>query len=79
MKYFRVKKEFDNTQKINKKAHLTRYHYKNDIWIGGELYTIGEVERLRKNNIIIDEKMFDFIEIPKNKTYFFFGARFAEE
>jgi hypothetical protein len=77
MLYYRVKKEYDNKQKINIKSGRNLYHYKNDIWIADELYTPGELQKLKKNGIIVNDNYFDTIAINKNKTYFFFGARFA--
>lgn len=68
MKYYRVKPEYDN---------IIRYLNKNgrcvpdSILIGNELYT--EIERSKLAN---RKQMFDVIEIPKNKTFFSFGARF---
>lgn len=60
MKYYKVKKEYDNTKKPN-----------NDIYIANELYTQKEVDRERLNTSYMDT-----VEINKNRTYFFFGARF---
>lgn len=76
MIYYRVKKEFDNKRKLHKNETKTRYHYKFDIWIKYELYTGCELDRMKKNGIIINTDMFEQIKIPKNKTYWFFGARF---
>ena len=78
MKYFRVKKEYDNKPKLNKYYYKTRYHYKYDIWIGGELYTALELNRIEKSGIPVNMTYFEEIEIPKTKTYFFFGARFSD-
>ncbi len=86
MKYYRVKPEFDN-YKMSK-------HY--DIFIGNELYTEKELEKVKikyanRNNItrsimsisVADEKIllsrFDIVEIPKNKIYWMFGARFEKK
>lgn len=60
MKYYKVKKEYDNTRKNNK-----------DIYIANELYTQKEVDRERLNTSYMDT-----VEINKNRTYFLFGARF---
>lgn len=78
MVYYKVKKEYDNRQKINVNYWKTRRNYKYDIWIGGELYTPGEITRLRDRGIKIIESYFDIVEIPKTETYFFFGARFEK-
>lgn len=63
MKYYRVRKEFDNKRKGN-----------NDIYIGNELYTIQEAKKQKLNT-----NYMEMVEISKNKTYFSFGARFAME
>lgn len=72
MKYFKVKPEYDNFRLIYNGKH-------NGILVGNELYTEKE---LYKKKILfcygVDFKMFTMIEIPKNKVYFFFGARFAD-
>lgn len=69
MKYYRVKPEFDN---------VTRYRFTrrgvcvpDSILVGNELYT--SVERSKIAN---RRQMFDVVEIPKNRTFFSFGARF---
>ena len=56
-----------------------------NILIANELYTIKEYEKIRYNfmkmggsTIKLKDK-FNLVDIPKNKTYFFFGARFAED
>ena len=77
MLYYRVKKEYDNKQKLHIRHGRTLHHYKYDVWVADELYTPGELEKLKKSGIIINDNHFDIIEINKNKTYFFFGARFA--
>lgn len=56
-----------------------------NILIANELYTIREFEKIRYNFMKIGgsttklKDKFDLVDIPKNKTYFFFGARFAED
>lgn len=60
MLYFKVKKEFDNKKKGN-----------NDFYVSNELYTQKEVV---KNNLNLN--YLEKIELPKNESYFFFGARF---
>ena len=72
MKYYRVKNEYDNTRKF-RYVNREKTHIKNDdILIAGELYTQKEREKLYN-----DDKCFEVVEIPKNKIYFFFGARFS--
>ena len=65
MTFYRVKKKFDNHCK-NPKIH------NGDILVGNELYT----EKERKKLKYVSDEAFDIVEIPKNRTYWFFGARF---
>lgn len=65
MIYYQVKKENDN------KRHNCRT---TDFYIGGELYTEREMEKLSLNKEYCDK-----IEISKRDTFFCFGARFAKE
>ena len=73
MIYYKVKKQFDNAPIIQKKAG---YVVKIDIWIRDELYTLKELQRMQKRGVIIPWGYFEIVEIPKNKVYCFFGARF---
>lgn len=68
MMYYKVKPEYDNVYK-NPKIH------NGDILIGNELYTKKEFNKLPFKYA----GAFERVEIPKNKTYFFFGARFASD
>jgi hypothetical protein len=43
-----------------------------------ELFTIKEVEKMNLNNKFIKDN-FIKVEINKNRTYFFFGARFESK
>lgn len=61
MKYYKIKMEYDNKPRKD-----------NNILVGGELYTKREMEKYN-----IPFKYCEVVEIPKNKIYFFFGARFA--
>ncbi len=60
MTYYRVRKEFDQKK-------LPKF----DFLIANELYTARERKKLP-----ISDEAFEKINIPKNKTYWFFGARF---
>ena len=76
MKYYKVKPEFDN----KRICHCIRGKYTDiDILIGKELYTEKEFLRLVKTHVFgVDPKScFELVEIPKNKTYWLFGARFS--
>lgn len=78
MKYYRVKQEYDNV------------YYSNDFdfLIGNELFTEKEfydaeqafLIKCRNRNSATEKfrQMFDVVNINKNDTYFFFGARFSD-
>lgn len=75
MLYYKVKPDGDQFV-IDKKFNIL---------VKDELFTQKEYEKIRyiflkmgKGNAILKRK-FEFVEIPKNKTYFFFGARFEME
>lgn len=75
MLYYRVKPDADQFV-INKKC---------DILIADELYTIKEFEKLRyeflkmgRGTVELKNK-FEIVDIPRKQTYFFFGARFAND
>lgn len=72
MLYLRVKPQFDNYRKNDK----------FDIFVGNELYTLKEFEKIKKeyhrdkqelNNI------FEYVNVSKKKIYWFFGARFSND
>lgn len=75
MKYYRIRKEFDNVRKAcfrNNRLH-------NDgVYIGNELYTEKEWKKHKEKYLLpaLTEKMCELVEISKNNTYWFFGARF---
>lgn len=80
MKYYKVKPMFDNVAKIKATAAGKVYHT-GDIYIGNELYTEKEVDKM-KNSFLLPasiDKMFDVVTINKNHTFFCFGARFEME
>lgn len=66
MRYYKVKPEYDQNCK-NPRIH------DGNILIGGELYTESERIKMR----FVPDKCFDVVDIPRNKTGFMFGARFA--
>ena len=66
MRYYKVKPEYDQTYK-NPRIH------DGNILIGGELYTESERIKMR----FVPDKCFDVVDIPRNKTGFMFGTRFA--
>ncbi len=67
MKYFKVKPEADQT-KISA----------NGILVKNELYTTNDI-LLCSRLPLFDMRHFDEIEVNKNDTYFFFGARFCTQ
>ena len=75
MLYMRVKPDAD--QFVVSKNH--------DILIANELYTIKEFEKLRYNFMKMGrgtaalKDKFDLVDISRKQTYFFFGARFAND
>ena len=68
MKYYQVKKEYDNKPLLTIKNGILVND--GNIYIGGELYTEKEVERLKLNKNYMNEK-----EYNSKNTYTFFGAR----
>ena len=86
MKYYRVKSEFDN-YKMSKDYDI---FVRNELFTEKELEKV-KIKYANRNNMgrsvlsiyAADEKnlmaRFDIVEIPKNKTYWMFGARFAQK
>ena len=74
MTYYRVRKEYDNKPLFKYKEKNGFSYWINDggILIGNELYTAKEREKLA-----VKDCCFEKVEINKNRTYFFFGARFS--
>lgn len=70
MKFYRVKPEFDNFRAVSNGTGEGRF----DILVGNELYTEKERNRLANS-----DKCFDVVEVKKNQTYWFFGARFEKK
>lgn len=66
MLYYRVKKAYDQKHKNPKVRD-------GNILVADELYTPSEVRKLVHLNI---DQVFDKVEVPKTRTYWFFGARF---
>ena len=60
MLYGQIKKQYDN-----------KYINKSHFLIKNELYTMSEIKKLN-----ISEHCYNIVILPKNKSYFFFGARF---
>ena len=68
MIYYRVRKEYDQKRKYPMNARNC------DFLIAHELYTECE----RKKMVKVSDEAFERVEIPKNQTYWFFGARFVK-
>jgi len=65
MKYYRIRKEYDQFPK-NPRVH------DGNIYIANELYTTAEFNKLP----YIYSGAYESVEIQKSKTYWSFGARF---
>ena len=68
MKFYKVRDMYDQFPKNPKVRN-------GDILIGGELYTTAEFNKLP----YVYAAAFELVDIPKSKTFWSFGARFAEE
>ena len=78
MKYYRIKKEYDN---VAMRKFVGKHVVVENCYIGGELFTVREMEKHQKNHLLPNtlEKFTDLIEIPKNKIFWSFGCRFEME
>lgn len=72
MVYYRVKSENDNKRRY--KFHRGGGLEIDGIYVANELYTAKEIEKYL-GGVTMCEK----VNISKNKTYFFFGARFSDD
>ena len=63
MKYFKVKKQYDNYGRSD-----------GSILVQNELYTEKEVKRFG-----IMPNRLEEVDVKKNQTYFMFGARFCKD
>ena len=74
MYYFRVKHDADQTPVLDNHGFVKRH------LIAEELYTQSEFTKLINNarNKHILESSVIGVQIPKNKVYWMFGARFAD-
>lgn len=77
MRYYRVKPEYDQKQRIKNNRYKVR-RVPDGIFVANELYTAGELDKFYLT-LEEEHKMFDYVLIPKNKVYWFFGCRFAME
>ncbi len=70
MQYFKVNTNADNTRKnVNK----------TDILVKNELYTAKELSKFAPLESLYVQKYFTAIQVSKNDTYYFFGARFCKQ
>lgn len=74
MKYYRVKPEYDQKQRI-KDHRYTRKMKPDGIFVANELYTARELHQYYMTEEEA-QQMFEAVIIPKNKIYWFFGCRF---
>ena len=76
MKYYRVKPQYDNKRLCVIKQG--KYVNCGDILIARELYTVKEWKKIVKSHVFgfSPADCVEMVEIPKNKTYRSFGARF---
>ena len=72
MTYYRVKAECDNRIKYVYVGKSNRVK-QDGILVGNELYTPAERKRIANAYVY-----FDKVDVSPRKTYWFFGARFAE-
>ena len=70
MKYYKVKPEYDNRTRYKRTRGGTIVNA--GILVENELYTAAEFKRLANK-----KEWFEEVEVKKNDTYKFFGARFA--
>lgn len=82
MTYYKVKPQFNNVQILKtRRNHLII----DGFLIANELYTKAELSKLitgatfRGCGVNDNTVIFDKVEINRNKTYYFFGARFASD
>lgn len=80
MKYYRVLPNYDGVQVLKVRRHgLTIDRY----LVGNELYTDAEFKQLlngadlRGCGVRDGVQVFEAVDVPKTKTYWMFGARFA--
>lgn len=77
MKYYKVLAWADGRQYYKWDRRPNRYGYVRPTglyMVANELLTERE-----KNMYCNHDKHYEVVEVPKNKTYWFFGARFAVE
>ena len=74
MVYYKVHAKYDNEQLYTENSP----HRYVGFLIGNELYTRKEFDKLLNRCGIIILPMFVPVEVPKNKIFFSFGARFEQ-
>lgn len=87
MKYYRVKPQYDNYKLsksfeilVGKELFTVKEWEKACIkWANRNTLRRGESKTVTPAVKQAFSRMFDIVEIPKNKTYWFFGARFEME
>jgi len=78
MEYYQILPIADNKPKLiyNQKLKRLTPIKGYDIWIANELYTKRELKRFA---LTIPDNYYRLVNVPKNKTFWFFGARFPFE
>ena len=87
MKYYRVKPQYDNCKLSSSyeilvsKELFTEKEWEKACakWVNRNTLHRGEKKAVTPAMKQEFFRMFDIVEVPKNKTYWFFGARFARE
>lgn len=69
MKYYKVKPEFDGKPMFIRKGNHVEKSYE---LVGNSLFTPAEFARIANA-----PKLFEEVNIPRTKTYYFFGVRFS--
>lgn len=72
MLYYKVKPEYDNYARL--KETRKGYLVNDGILVANELFTPTE-----RNKMANSDNCFILVNVNKNRTYFFFGARFEME
>lgn len=74
MKYLKVMGKYDNLRLSRPDRRGCRVW--DGILVGNELYTVKEWERLKERTKMNLDYTVEPVEINRNKTHWFFGARF---
>lgn len=70
MKYYKVKKEYDDKYYYEQK---NGYKKLKGVLVANELYTPAE-----RKQITLPDECFDIVEVSRKHIYFFFGCRYEQ-